>query len=400
MSSVTSPVARCLGGPRSWGSCASIAGGTFPRPASAWYLLRVHAVHERVLAYIDDPASNTFDQLALEVFAHQYNAVGAYRRYCRLRGVTPQQVRTWREIPPVSIQAFKQVDLCCGPPQRTFLSTGTTAGPRLRSRHQMPDLRLYERSAVAGMRSYLFPDVGRMRLVSLIPDVNLQPQSSLSQMVEWAFASFGAPGSSFACTSSGLDFDTLVQVLRTCEREGEPCCILTTTGALVRALEFFRARGLAFRLPHGSRLMDTGGDKGVPRRLSRRGLLHSCWSWLGIPGYFCVNEYGMAELSSQFYDNVVAYRTAGRLSRRYKVGPPWTRTLVVDPLSLSEVAAGQMGLLCHFDLANAGTAMAILTEDVGCAVGDGFEVFGRAVGAEPRGCSLGIAEWEALRQAE
>jgi hypothetical protein len=48
-------------------------------------------------------------------------------------------------------------------------------------------------------------------------------------------------------------------------------------------------------------------------------------------------------------------------------------------------------LLCHFDLANAGTAMAVLTEDVGRVVPDGFELIGRAAGGEERGCSLSAA---------
>jgi hypothetical protein len=36
--------------------------------------------------------------------------------------------------------------------------------------------------------------------------------------------------------------------------------------------------------------------------------------------------------------------------------------------------------------------MAIQTEDLGEAVGDGFDVLGRAPGAEPRGCSIAVDE--------
>jgi hypothetical protein len=367
----------------------------FPDAVSSCYLPSVHPLHDRVLTYIDDPAGNSFETLALETFAHQFEAVAPYREYCRSRGRTPQEVRRWRDIPAVPIRAFKRVDLCCAPPMRVFLSTGTSEGSQSRSRHLMPDLRLYERSAIAGMRGYLFPDVPTMRLVSLVVRSDLEPQSSLAQMVAWAFERFADPGSVFAMTERGLDVEKLVEALRASENDGEPCCIMTTTGALVWFLDHARENGLTFRLPHGSRLMDTGGDKGAPRRLSRGGLLHACWSALGIPGYFCVNEYGMAELSSQFYDNVIAHRCAGRFTRRYKIGPPWTRTLVLDPISLAPVPDGTQGLLCHYDLANAGTAMAVLTEDVGRAVDDGFELLGRASGAESRGCSLAMTEWEA-----
>jgi len=141
--------------------------------------------------------------------------------------------------------------------------------------------------------------------------------------------------------------------------------------------------------------MDTGGDKGAPRRLSRQGIFHACWNTFALPGYFCVNEYGMTELSSQCYDNVIRERVRGVHCRRLKVTPPWMRTLVLDPTTLEPVDSEATGLLCHYDLANAGTVMPVLTEDVGRRVDGGFEIVGRAVGAEARGCSLALAEWDA-----
>ncbi len=376
------------------GRCtAGLAG--FAAPNARGRLPFVHPLHDQVLAFIDDPARGTFEDLALAVFAHQFDCCEPYRQYCVGRGQTPLTVAHWRDIPAVPVQAFKRTALSCGPPERIFLSTGTTAGPAQRSRHMIPDLRLYRRSAVAGLRAFLFPDVARMRLISLIPSVDQQPQSSLAQMVAWAMEEFGDNGSGYAVSESGVEFKRGIDLLRAVERSGDPCCLMTTTGALLHFLDHLHARGLAFRLPHGSRLMDTGGDKGAPRRSSRRGLLHACWNAFAVPGYFCVNEYGMTELSSQFYDNVLADRFAGRHRKRFLVGPHWTRTLVLDPQTLTPSGPSARGLLCHFDLANAGSALAVLTEDVGRAGDGGFELLGRASGAEARGCSLSAAEWEA-----
>jgi hypothetical protein len=201
------------------------------------------------------------------------------------------------------------------------------------------------------------------------------------------------PGSEVFARADQLDFAGLTAALRQSERDGEPVCIMTTTGALVRFFDHCRAQGVTFRLPHGSRLMDTGGRKGAGRPLSAHGALHACWNTFAIPGYFCANEYGMTELSSQCYDNVIRDRYAGRVTRRAKAGPHWLRTLVLDPGSLREVAAGAPGLLCHFDLANAGTAVAVLTEDIGYAVENGFVITGRIAGAEARGCSLALADF-------
>lgn len=351
-------------------------------------------LYERVLAFIADPAADRFEDLALAIFAHQFTRCASYRDFARRRGATPDSVRDWRDVPAVPIVAFKHAELTCGAPQRVFLSSGTTQGPALRSRHLLPDLRLYRASALGGLRRFLLPDVTRIRIVSLIPSTAEMPDSSLAQMVAWTIDTF-ASDATYAANASGIDLDRLVGALSASERDGQPVALLATSGALIRALDALQQQGRAFRLPHGSRLMDTGGDKGAPRRLSRNGLLHSVWSAFAIPGYFVVNEYGMAELSSQYYDSAIADRAAGRHAPRRKLGPHWARVRLLDPVTLTAAAEGTAGLVCHIDLANAGSAMAILSEDLAVAVGDGFELRGRAPGAEDRGCSLAAAQWDA-----
>jgi hypothetical protein len=68
--------------------------------------------------------------------------------------------------------------------------------------------------------------------------------------------------------------------------------------------------------------------------------------------------------------------------------PPWARVQIISPETGREVEEGQAGLLRIFDLANVFSALAIQTEDLAIRRGDGFELIGRAVSAEPRGCSL------------
>jgi hypothetical protein len=354
-----------------------------------------HPVHDRVLGFIRDPLAGTFDSLALAVFAHQFECIPAYRQVCEQRGTTPASVRDWRDIPAVPTLVFKQLELRCGPAEHTFLTSGTSRGVEQRGRHAIPDLRLYRAAATATLKEFLFPDVARLRLLSLIPSVADRPHSSLAQMVEWAIADFGSPDSAVFAAGEHLDFAGFGAALRDSERDGHPVCIMTTTAALIRFFDRCRQEGSTFRLPHGSRVMDTGGSKGVLRPLSRNGILQACWNGFAIPGYFVTNEYGMTELSSQYYDNVIRDRYRGRGTHRAKAGPHWLRTRILDPGSLHDVAPGAAGLLCHLDLANAGTVLAVLTEDIGRTTADGFEVVGRVAGAEARGCSLTLAEFDA-----
>lgn len=351
----------------------------------------MHREHERVLEFIREPDPGHFEECALAVFRHQYETIPEYRRWCEEQGIGPEKVRGWREIPPVPAVALKYRRFACGEPQRVFRSSGTTLGSERRSEHAMPDLRLYRAAALGGLEQFLFPGIEEMPIFSLIPSAEAWPHSSLAQMVSWAVERFGSPESAYFASEERFEFAALCAALEERARAGTPVCLMATTAALVRFFDFCRTRNWSVRLPHGSRVMDTGGQKGLERPLSRRGLLHAIWQVLAVPGYFVVNEYGMSELSSQYYDSVIADRWAGRWRTRRKLAPPWLRTRVLDPVQLRDVPEGEVGLLCHVDLANAGTVLALLTEDLGRLVDGGLEVLGRAPGAEARGCSLAVA---------
>ena len=139
--------------------------------------------------------------------------------------------------------------------------------------------------------------------------------------------------------------------------------------------------------------METGGFKGRIREISRPKLYAECEKRLGILKHFCVSEYGMTELSSQFYDTTLRDHFLKIRRKPFKEGPSWIRTLVIDPRSGREAKKGCAGLLRHFDLANRGSVLAVQTEDMGRVVGSGFELLGRASGPELRGCSLSYEEF-------
>jgi hypothetical protein len=134
--------------------------------------------------------------------------------------------------------------------------------------------------------------------------------------------------------------------------------------------------------------METGGFKGRSRSLPRLELYALLEERLGVALERIVNQYGMTELGSQFYDSVLV--DAEGLRR--KIAPPWTRVRMLDPETGAACAPGETGALFITDLANTGSVCAIQTADIGRQVGDGFEVLGRDAGAEARGCSIAADE--------
>lgn len=345
---------------------------------------------------IDEPLDDAvFDSLARRIFQYQFTHNAPYAAYCRHRGHFPEDVEHWTEIPAVPTAAFKEVPLVCGDPRdadAVFRTSGTTAGPERRGEHYVMDLTVYHASLTPNFAAYLFPDGAEMPILSLMPPAAQMVDSSLAHMISVVVDRLGGEGSGYyAAVGSGIDLDGLHRALERFTAEGTPVCLLGTTLSFVHWLDGLRERGIRYALPPGSRLMDTGGSKGRRRIVAEDELRGEYAERLGIPADHCVNEYGMTEMCSQFYDSVLRDRVRGRPGGvRHKVPPPWVRTRVVDPDTLGPVRTGEVGILQHIDLANLGSVVAIQTEDIGREVDGGFQVLGRAAGAPPRGCSIAM----------
>jgi hypothetical protein len=339
-------------------------------------------------APLDDGA---FGALALRVFAHQFACNRPYRLYCERRGATPETVRDRRAVPAVPADAFKAAALVCAGPagaRAVFRTSGTTGGADRRGAHHFPELALYDAALRAGFRAHLLPDGARLRIVSLVPPPEAHPDSSLSHMAGEVAGAFGAEGGGWYVTpEGGIEAAGLARALRAAEADAAPVCLFGTAFAFLHWLDGL-APGERFRLPEGSRLMDTGGFKGRAREVTRRELYDALTRTLGLPQAWCVNEYGMTELSSQFYDGVAGRAPA--VEARWHAGPGWVRTEATDPESLAPLPHGEVGVLRHHDLANLHSVAAIQTADLGVTSPEGFRVLGRASGAEARGCSLAM----------
>ncbi|HET6466153.1 MAG TPA: long-chain fatty acid--CoA ligase [Nitrospiria bacterium] len=357
---------------------------------------KTDSVYDEVLEFIRQPVHGKFEPLALRVFAFQFERNPSYRRYCEAKDKTPAGVGSWREIPAVPTAAFKEIHFACDRPEKVFFTSGTSQGPAKRGRHSVPRLEIYRAAVLPNFAAHLLPDGLLPRMLFLTGSPETWPHSSLAHMMELVHQEYGSGRADYYIDGSGLNIDRLLHSLsEACERD-EPVILTGVTLAFHQILEQVRNHRLSFRLPPGSRIMDTGGFKGRKIDLSKIELYQRYEESLGIPQTHIVNEYGMTEMGSQFYDNVLADHINGAsddfvFPRRKRV-PPWVRTRVVDPETLDDRPQGSTGVLRHFDLANCGSVSALQTEDIGRTFADGFEVTGRASGSEARGCSLLVEE--------
>ncbi|HVR45914.1 MAG TPA: hypothetical protein VMT95_04700 [Candidatus Binatia bacterium] len=326
---------------------------------------------------LDDAA---FDDLALRLFAYQLRYNAPYARYCARLGVTPASLpHSWEAIPAVPAPAFKEAALTTFEPAKAALAfeTSGTTGPAS-GRHYMETQALYDAASLAAFDRLVLSGGARLRYFNLVPNPQERRTSSLGYMMRRIGEQRGDGRMGWYLRGNDLLYDDFARDLRDAIAEGQAVFVAATAFALVHVLDAIENADVRFALPRGSRIMETGGFKGRSRVVDRVELYERTSSRFGVAPSAIVSEYGMTELTSQYYDDPAT---------RHKIGPPWLRARVVGP-DRRTVAPGEAGALLHVDLANRSSCIAIQTEDLGIQRDAGFELFGREQSASPRGCSL------------
>jgi hypothetical protein len=345
-------------------------------------------------AQANDSGNARFERLALALFRFQFESCQPYARFCEFLERTPATIGKFADIPAVPTGAFKEFDLCCFEPTasiKTFRTSGTSSDRR--GQLHLDTLKLYEASLLSSLRENFLVDLRGLRptMRFLAPAPEEAPDSSLTHMFEALRASDGGPAGGFDLRDGKIDLDSLQSAVRRADVDEAPLLLLGTSFAFVHFLDATNASAPGeWTLPTGSRIMETGGFKGRSREVPATLLRTDLASRFGLPETSIINQYGMTELGSQFYDSTAVDPS----SPRRKLAPPWTRVRIIDPATQRDVESGQTGMIVIHDLANTGSVAAIQTADLGQVICNaegeeiGFSVLGRFEGAEERGCSI------------
>jgi hypothetical protein len=361
-------------------------------------------LQQRILALIARGVARAttdaeFDGLARDVFAFQYERCAPYRAYCDRLKLTPQTVAHWKQIPAVPTSAFKDFALTCFPAEEAVAEFHTSGTMREKAgKHYLRTLEMYEAAIRPNFAAHLLADNARLPMMALTPSPQEAPHSSLSHMMGVVTREFGQDDSEFYVEGELLRVERVVRDLSKAQGAHQPVFLLGTAFAFVHLLDHLNRQGLKFAMAEGSRVMETGGFKGRSREMPKAELYGLIERLIGVPKARIVNEYGMTELSTQFYDASLQVNH----QTDCKAVPPWARVVIIDPNTGREAAEMGRGLVRVYDLANMWSILCVQTEDLGVArvasPGSGtiqFEVVGRAAGAEVRGCSLTAEDLQA-----
>ncbi len=346
-------------------------------------------IHNFILS--EDAGDDAFNDLALEIFHHQFNHNAPFQAFCRSLGQTPRKIKSWVDIPAVSINAFKDLTLSCTPIEkcpRVFMTSGTTRGD-MKGKNYHVGLEIYDLSMKRFFEPSFMQHLGTKPLMgTLFPSESHMPNSSLAHYLELARKDFGSPQSQCLFDEGVLNVSKSIEFLKMACNENKPVALLGATFSFVHLMDALEELGLGdqFKLPQGSKILDTGGFKGQSREIPMPVFYAKTQKFFGVEAQNSINMYGMTELSSQFYDHGQANVPL------LKYPPHWMKSKTIDPVTGESLPEGEAGLLVHCDLANFNSVTCILTEDLGILSARGFQLLGRMSGAQPKGCSVGVDE--------
>jgi hypothetical protein len=337
-----------------------------------------------------------FNRLARALFNLQFRSIPLYRNFCLGRGVSPESLRSWHEIPALPASAFKEYEVTSLPDSRrpyVFHSSGTTGETASRHFHDDESLALYRKAARAWFYPHFLEDLQpgeKIDTMILTPAWRSAPNSSLICMFETLREEWGSENSFFFGITAPkigwqLETNAAIQFLKEQESKSRPLLVLGTAFSFVHLLEEMAGRQIRVVLPKASRALETGGYKGRSREVPSHELRAWMQRLLGLREEFILSEYGMCELSSQAYNGVAGNPQNSPPLFRF---PPWARARLFSPESGRLARPGEIGLIQVMDLANARSVMAVQTEDLGILQEGGLQLLGRDPDAIPKGCSL------------
>ncbi len=325
-------------------------------------------IESQILSFIDNERSGNFEELMIQAHSFQKDNCQPLRNYCESICKEP---RSWQDITPLPTEAFKNsnepiISFSKKQISSTFLTSGTSG--EIRGSHHFYNLKVYEKSIRTAWTNLQLPN---LPMICLTQSPTASPDSSLIHM-------FATLGGKFSINSSGhLDHSKLKLVIR---KSDQP---LILAGTALAFLHLFESGKDIPKLPKNSWVMETGGYKGSGREISKKDFYTMINENLNVPFHNIINEYSMTELSSQFY--LTGMHDTHKSSH-------WVKTRVLKPGSHEEVSDEEIGLLSIYDLANLGSSVSIMTNDLAKRKGNTFELLGRDKKSTPRGCSRAADE--------
>ncbi len=297
---------------------------------------------ERLLSsiakYIGDPDSHEFDELARRAFAFQHQRSSRFREACRLRGVDPNSIDSWIDVPTVEAESRESASRVAG------------------------DLSVLQRAALdSTWTTFCLDQLVQPPILSLLPNEvpepdPTQPCPNHDSRLAYIAERWGGSDSLVAIEGQKINTRLARGFLAARQRDGEPILIAATPTTLDQLIESLQRLDLRFRMSSASIVVELD-DSNKTEEIPYRGELYdSIETYLAIPSSRLVRGLGGEALATQLFTDVL---TGGDTA--VFVAPHWVR-----------LSTGERGNLRVFDLANLEGALHLETTIRGTIEAQGF----------------------------
>ena len=323
--------------------------------------------HQEPIKYLNSINAGNFNDIALELFMHQYEHNDIYGSFVRALGVAPATVADITAIPFMPVSFFKTHKVITGEvADNALVFSSSTTTSDIPGRHYVKDSVLYDQSLIRGFREF-YGAPEEYAILALLPSYLQREGASLVYMAEQLMKASGNKANGFYLD----EHEQLYNLLQQLEADGQPTILIGVTFALLDFAEVYRMQ------LKNVYVMETGGMKGRRKEMTREEVHNILMDRLGVRSVH--SEYGMTELLSQ------AYATKNGLFRASGTMKVLVRDMN-DPLEVKRKGSGCLDII---DLANVYSCAFIATDDMGRIYEDGsFEVLGRLDHSALRGCNL------------
>ncbi len=313
-------------------------------------------------------ASETFnfDELALKVFAYQFEHNKVFQALCKEAGKTPKNVSRVEDIPLVPLDLYKHAYVASFPREKTtrvFCSTGTSGNRCSLHFVNTAAFNLYRRFTIQQFFS-IVPEL-KGKKYTVIASTRAHPNGFVSSKLSSLYGILAEYGQKdFFIPSNFKEFGTteaVIDFLRTLPPKKYPTVVcLNRYNDIAYLAAYCAKKRISINLPKGSFLVTGGGSKTsdiiAPKELYKMGK-----KIFGLSADSMIDSFSGTELS-------------GRSLRRGVGGhriPPWWRVETRDPKTLALLPPGETGLINITDILNFNNASFLLLPD-SAYVRDGY----------------------------
>ncbi len=323
---------------------------------------------DKYISSIFQPKLNNFDEIALQVFKHQYKHNIVYNKYCNLlHKNTLEDVDSVAKIPFMPIDFFKTNEIKTGVFfEEMVFSSSSTSGIG-QSFHYVKNLKIYKKSFLYTFEKF-YGNPNQYCIFALLPSYLERQGSSLVFMLDELIRHSCNKASGFYLNNHSQLCNNIMDAMALEKK-------IILFGATFGLLDFAESQNINIS---NAIVIETGGMKGRREELTRQEIHNTLQNKFKVK--HIQSEYGMTELLSQAYaikDGIFEC-------------PPWMSVIITEINDPNLIAKqGKTGVINVIDLANIFSCSFIKTSDIGKQHANGtFEVLGRIDNSDLRGCSL------------